>query len=128
MIIKSFSEFVSIFRNFQFISSFFFFFFFFFVFALKVYIILTHSYTISYDSSIIKSKTSLTIIKKMLPTVDIYLFQINDGNTREMREIPSKLAIKTPEWRHWRLSGVFIVNLEQIFHIFLVFPLFTLNK
>ena len=33
----------------------------------------------------------------MLPTANIYLFQIKDGNTREMREIPSKLAIKTPE-------------------------------
>ena len=24
-----------------------------------------------------------------------------------------KLTIKTPEWRHWRRSGVFIVNFEH---------------
>ena len=27
----------------------------------------------------------------------------------------SKLSIKTPEWRHWRRSGVFIINFEH-FH------------
>ena len=32
------------------------------------------------------------------------------------------------EWRHWRRSGVFIVNFEQISHIVLVFLLSTLNK
>ena len=31
-----------------------------------------------------------------------------------MCEICSKLAIKTPERRHWRLSGVLIVNFEHI--------------
>ena len=34
----------------------------------------------------------------------------------------SSLAIKTPEWRHWRLSVVFIVNFKQILYIALVFP------
>ena len=28
----------------------------------------------------------------------------------------SKLSLETPEWRHWRRSGVFIVNFEHIPH------------
>ena len=39
----------------------------------------------------------------------------------------SKLTIKTPEQRHWRRSGVFIVNAEHISHFVLVFLLLTLN-
>ena len=45
-----------------------------------------------------------------------------------MCEIYSKLTIKTPERRHRRRSGVFIVNFELILHIVLVFLLFTLIK
>ena len=45
-----------------------------------------------------------------------------------MREIYSKLTIKTPEQVHWRRSGVFIVNFEQISHIVLVSRLLTLNN
>ena len=50
----------------------------------------------------------------------IYLFKVNNGNS----EICSKLTIKTPERRQWRLSGIFIINFEQISHI-VVFPSFT---
>ena len=32
-----------------------------------------------------------------------YLFKVNNGNTRSMCEIYSKLIVKTPEWRHWQL-------------------------
>ena len=39
----------------------------------------------------------------------------------------SKLTIKTPERRHWRLAGVFIVHFEHISHIVLVLLLLTLN-
>ena len=46
---------------------------------------------------------------------DIYLFKVNNGNARNMREICPKLSIKTPERR--------IVNFEQISHIVLVIPL-----
>ena len=42
-------------------------------------------------------------------------------------EIHAKLAIKKPERRHYRHSGVFIVNFEQISHIFLVFLSLTLS-
>ena len=42
-------------------------------------------------------------------------------------EICSKLTIKMPERRHWRRSGIFIVNFEHISHLLLVFLLLTLN-
>ena len=54
---------------------------------------------------------------------DIYLFKVNNRNTRTRCEICSKLRIKTPE----RRSGVFIVNFENISHLVLVFLLLTLN-
>ena len=40
------------------------------------------------------------------------LFKVNNRNFRRMREICSKLTIKTPERRHWRRSSVFIVTLN----------------
>ena len=43
-------------------------------------------------------------------------------------KIFSKLTIKTPELRHWRHAGVFIISFEQISHIALMFLLLTLNK
>ena len=49
-------------------------------------------------------------------------------NNRAMCEICPKLTLKTPERRHWRRSGVFIFNFEQISHIALVFPLFVVKK
>ena len=57
----------------------------------------------------------------------IYLLKVNNRNTRTKCEIFSKLAIKTPERRQWRHFGVFIVNLEQIPHLVLVFLLLTFN-
>ena len=39
----------------------------------------------------------------------------------------SDLTIKTPEGCHWRRSGVFIVNFEDISHLVLMFLLLTLN-
>ena len=44
--------------------------------------------------------------------VGIYLLKVNTRNTRTRREICSKLTIKTSERRHWRRSGVFIVDFE----------------
>ena len=49
-----------------------------------------------------------------------------EKTVEKMFEICSKLIIKTSERRHWRRSGVFIVNFEHISH-FLVFVFFTLN-
>ena len=35
-------------------------------------------------------------------------------------EICLKITMKTPEWCHWRCSGIFLVNFEHISHLFLV--------
>ena len=58
---------------------------------------------------------------------DIYLFKVNNKNAKTRPDICSKLTIVRPERCHWRQSGVFTLNLEQISHIVLVFPLFP-NK
>ena len=47
-----------------------------------------------------------------------YMFKVNNRNTRTRCEIRSKLTIKVAETRHWRRSGVFIVNLEHIHTLF----------
>ena len=57
-----------------------------------------------------------------------YMFKVNNRNTRAGCEICSKLTIKTPGRRHWRRSGVFIVNFEHISHLVLVFLLLTLSR
>ena len=64
----------------------------------------------------------------MLNPAGIYLLKVNNRNTKTRCEICSKLTINTPERRHWRRSGVFIVNFEHISHLVLVFLLLTLNK
>ena len=64
---------------------------------------------------------------KNLNPAGIYLLKVNNRNTRTRCEICPKLTIKTPERRHWRHSGVFIVNSEHISHLVLVFLLLTLN-
>ena len=51
----------------------------------------------------------------------IYLFKVNNRNTRTRCEICSKLTIKTPELL------LTIVNFEHISHLVLVFLLLTLN-
>ena len=56
------------------------------------------------------------------------MFKINNRNSRTRCEISSNLIIKTPERRHWRCSGVFIVNFEHISHLVLVFLLLTLSR
>ena len=49
------------------------------------------------------------------------LFKFNNRNSRKSYEICSELTIKTPERGHWRNFRVFIVNLEHISCLFLVF-------
>ena len=56
----------------------------------------------------------------------IYLLQVNNRNSRTRCEVCSKLTTKTSE-RHWRRSGAFIVNFEDISHLALVCLLLTLN-
>ena len=48
-------------------------------------------------------------------------------NIRARCEICSTSTIKTPERRHWRRSGVFIVNFEHTSHLVIVFLLLTLS-
>ena len=44
----------------------------------------------------------------------VWLLKVKNRNTRARCEICSKSTIKTSDRRHWRSSGVFIVNFEQI--------------
>ena len=53
----------------------------------------------------------------------IYLFKVNNENTRAVCKICSKLTIKTPERRHWRRSGAFF-NFVRILHTVLVLHTF----
>ena len=62
------------------------------------------------------------------PSWHLYLLKVNNENTRRICENLFKAAIKTPKQRHWRRSGVFDINFEQISYIALMFSILTLNK
>ena len=47
--------------------------------------------------------------------VGIYMFKVNNRNTKIRCEICSKLTIKIPKRRHWRRSVVFIVNFKKVY-------------
>ena len=66
--------------------------------------------------------------KKAHLPANIYLFKVCNRSSRKSCEICSKSTIKTPERRHWRRFGVFIVNFEHISHLFLLLLLLTLNN
>ena len=51
---------------------------------------------------------------------DNYLFKVNNRNVKTMREVRSKLAIKTPD--------IYIVDFNKMSRIVLVFLLLILNK
>ena len=53
--------------------------------------------------------------KKVIYSANIYLFKVNNRNTRKKSKICSKLTIETPDWRHWRCSGVFYCYLGTHF-------------
>ena len=53
---------------------------------------------------------------------------VNNKNIRTRFEICSKLKIKTPERRQWRHSSVFIINIEYISQLDLVFLLLILRR
>ena len=59
---------------------------------------------------------------------NIYLFEVNNRNTRKKCKICPKLRQKTLERPHWPRSGVLVVNFEHISHLFLVFLLCILNR
>ena len=54
--------------------------------------------------------------------------KVSNRNTSAKCEIFSKLTIKTPERRQWRVSGVFIVKLEHMSHLVLVLLLLNLSR
>ena len=60
--------------------------------------------------------------------VGIYMFKVNNRNTRTRHKICSKLTIETPERCQWHHYGVFMANFEHISHLVLVFLLLTLNR
>ena len=59
---------------------------------------------------------------------DIYLFKVNNGSTRTMCEICSKVLKRTPERRHRCRSAVLFINFKQISHIGLVFSIFNFEQ
>ena len=66
------------------------------------------SYLYTLGNDIYIGKSSLT---------NIYLFRVNNSNTRKKREICLKLTIMSLQWR----STVFIVNFEYISYLFIPF-------
>ena len=56
------------------------------------------------------------------------IFDCLKSTIETLEKVCSKLTVKTPERRHWRRSGIFIVNFNHISHFFLEFLLLTLNK
>ena len=60
-----------------------------------------------------RKNTAVLIIMIIVYLSGIYLFKVNNGNTRAMREICSKWTKNTPDKRRY---CVFIVNFEEISH------------
>ena len=54
---------------------------------------------------------------------NIYLFKVNNRNTKNFFEICSNLTLKTTERCQWCRSGVFIVNFEHVLKLFLFFSI-----
>ena len=57
-----------------------------------------------------------------------YMFKANNRNAITRCEICSKLTINTPKRRQWHRFTVFIVNVEHISHLVLVFLSLTLSR
>ena len=58
---------------------------------------------------------------------NIQLCKVNNGDTRIMYQICSKLTLKKLGWRYWPLSAVFtVISFEHITYIVLAFPLLAL--
>ena len=73
---------------------------------------------------VVHRKATLKICGNSNPA-SVYLFRVNDRNTKKWCEICAKLIINNSHWRH---CGVFIVNFEHVSYLFLVFQLLTLNR
>ena len=76
-----------------------------------------------------KIKNLMKIANTSFKRVNIYFFKVNDGNTRTVCRICSKLTtIKTTERGQQRHPSFFDVNFEHIWCIILVSPLLNLNE
>ena len=76
----------------------------------------TISWAINKNSKTATTKSSSRThrnLKAQTPA-NIYLFKVNNKNSRKMSEICSKLIIKAPEQRYLLLSVFFTVNFEHI--------------
>ena len=73
------------------------------------------------------SRELIAVILKKNQT-NIYLFKVNNGNTKKRWGTYSKLTIKSSNWRHWCRSGLVFVNFGHISHLFVVFLLMTLHR
>ena len=82
--------------------------------------------TLDWESSALTTTRILSSHPKSF-LAGIYLFRVNIRNTTRIKEICSKLAIKTTERRQKRPS-FFIVKCERISNIVLMFPLKPLSK
>ena len=82
----------------------------------------------NYQISVFFCQRNQRMLVYFFLAVGNYMFKVNNRNTRTRCEICSKLTIKTSERRHWRRSGVFIVNFEHISHLVLKFLLLTLSR
>ena len=67
-------------------------------------------------------------MKRSNYSVNIFVFKLNNKNTRKRCETCSKVTIQTPVPPQCRCSRVFIVNFEHTSQLFLAFLLLTLNK
>ena len=86
------------------------------------------NYDLKYLLKFFINKVFIKVKKMHYLPANVYLFKVNNRTTRKRSKTYPKLTIKTPEQRHWRRSGVFIVNSEHNSHLFLVFLLSTSNK
>ena len=64
---------------------------------------------------------------KALPSRHL-LVKLNNKNTRAMREMGPKLTIKTPEQRQFYRSVVYLVSIEHISQLILIFLLLILIR
>ena len=72
---------------------------------------------ISESRNILLLESRKIFLNSMNLPANIYLFQVNNRNTKKRCEICSKLIIKTVEWRQWHHFYIFIVNFEHIPHL-----------
>ena len=74
-----------------------------------------------------KLKVLLVTKFKVYPA-NLNLFKVSNRSIRKRCQLCLNLTIKTPERRHWGLSGVFIVNSIHNLHLSLMFLLLTLSN